>query len=364
MNRSAWRVILIALPGIFWSHPVIGQVTGEALLLRTIAERCAENDARIITWRGKAEIVDIDTDTESERVLSTRVAAVSFRYSRDGDRLFFDKRIRATEGDQPEKIYRYAGLRTRDAFYRYGPLAEDGDAGVAVRPLPLARESKGFRSENFDPLIFNKLKSGTRTVTEFTTFCFVNRDKENLLPTSVTSHDSLVEVTVEGKEKSPTTIRWKYQFNLNQAGLPVSVEGGSEAGNDAAAQWENSFVEIGAIWLPEKLVYRLNDRGQHRLQSRVTLFTEHQLNEKLDDSEFEVASLPMRAGDKVFDPATRAWSRFGAEEKKPDAPADVPVAPQERFSRKRMLLIINLAIGVALITIVARRKWLRSSRKK
>lgn len=364
VSPFARSVASIALLVILWSHPVIGQVTGDASLLRTIAERCAENDARIISWRGKAEIVETDTDTESGAVLSKRVATVSFRYSSDGSRLFFDKQTRVTEGDQAEKLYRYVGLRTRDSFYRYGPIVEDDTAAVAVRPLPLSAESKGFGADDFDPLVFHKVDLGTQTVTEFAKFNYANRDNTDLFPTSVKRQDSLVDVTVRGKVESPTAVRWKYQFALNQAGLPVNIESGSESGMDTVSRWQNSFVEIDGIWLPEKLVFTLNVREHHRLQSRVTSFSEHQMNERLDETEFSVASLPLRRGDTVMDPVTGAWSTFGIEAKKPGPPVDMPVIPEEKFSLRRILLLVNLGIVVVFLGIACGRKWLHSSRNR
>jgi hypothetical protein len=365
VSPFARSVASIALLVILWSHPVIGQVTGDASLLRTIAERCAENDARIISWRGKAEIVDTNTDTESGAVVLKGVATVSFRYSSDGNRLFFDKQARVTEGDQAEKSYRFACLRTRDSFYRYGPLFEDDDRlRAAVRPQPLNAESKTFLSDGFDPLVFNKVELATQTVTQFANFYYAKRDSPNLIPISVKRQDSLVEITGGEEPESPTAVRWKYQFALNQAGLPVNVEGGSESGMDSVSRWQNSFVEIDGIWLPEKLVFTLNDRKHHQLHSRVTSFSEHQMNERIDESEFSMASLPLRKGDKVMDPVTGAWSTFGIEAKKPGPPVDMPVIPEEKFSLRRILLLVNLGIVVVFLGIACGRKWLHSSRNR
>ena len=76
---------LYVLPGA-----VCAQVTGDPEIFRILAETARDNQSRIKTWIGKAELVDKET---VDQTTSCRIAVsnVTFAYSSSDDQLFFDK---------------------------------------------------------------------------------------------------------------------------------------------------------------------------------------------------------------------------------------------------------------------------------
>jgi hypothetical protein len=352
----------LAFSLLIWTpaNLLVAQMTGDPELLKSLSSACADQSARIVTWSGKAEILDSDLNSDDQRVLRERRAIASFTYSNDGDQLHFDQLVQVQEDAGVKKFYRHAGIRTRNEFYRYGPVEVLGTARVAVRPFQINSQNRSFRADDFDPFIFNKVETGKRTVQEFAEFYYNSRESREVFPTSVTKERSLVVVKVTSRVNDPNAITWTFHFDLDQGGLPVYVKGGSDSGDDTQSEWRNSFVAVDGTWLPEKLVYRLTDGRSRRIQSRVTTFTEQQVNVRLKEDEFDVSSLPLQSGDKVLVDATGAWERVGLIKPPSVQPTEMPPVADERTSLTRFLFIGNLVLIIILCAVFLGRRLFRA----
>lgn len=288
---------------------------------------------------------------------------VSFVYSNDGDQLRFDKRTEVHDDKAEQKELRYAGLRRKDGYYRYGPLDLANDnARVAVRPFPLRTEMKGWLSEDFDPLIFTKVEMADRTVQAFCKFYYDNKDNKELLPMSIGVDGDLIIAKLTDKPGEPDSLLWVYHFDMTKGGLPVFVEGGSRSGKDVVSTWHNRFVEVDGTWLPDKMEVSINNEGKATIDTRSITFSDHRLNGSLDETEFEVKSLPLRQGDKLLDTASGEWNRIGKKKKTSLVPVDTPQRDDQRIPLKHVFVIINLSVIAILILFLVVKKMRRRTR--
>jgi hypothetical protein len=154
----------------------------------------------------------------------------------------------------------------------------------------------------------------------------------------------------------------RYTIDLAKGGMLQSYEGEVRDDKSRVASresWTWKLSKVAGIWLPDEVTYEKADyqdspsgRGRFRgpLASsaiRGLKWKESRVNERVDPSDFSLASLGMKPGDVISDTTTDVMYEYGKE-----APVKAASWPIRRY----LLIVINVAVVAVLITLIWRRR--------
>ena len=342
----------------FFSGPIKGDDATDQL--RQIAVNNQANRGSIVTWEGRVSISDKQMHDGEQR---SAAYDADYTLDRSSETLRWSFREVSSDGD-PDSVGT-AQENSKDALFEppasvTGILSNDGLSRIDTRIVgtvsnmlgiqPANLFTRSYTSWDFDPMYYFDPAGGPAALR----IQLVYDMKDNPYSTWKVS-----------KSGSMVTLRSDVNISINE--YVVDLNSGSNvvsnlmterdaAGNLVAEmEWNATFVQVGDIWVPGRVLYEDKHHVNKTNFSRMLEWHTQTVNGTLAEQAFDLAAIGVRDGFTVVDDRTGSLMdvKDGKLIPRIDRGGNVPPNAR-RYSI--WIASISVLIGLALIVFITRRR--------
>jgi hypothetical protein len=317
--------VLAGVVVISLALPAAGVIEGDLELLKMTALAQRDNVQRISTWQGSSSVESSHEDAQGVSWREQSTFHFVFSRAHEATRWEWKGQSRyvrpgLTVGDKlvdPNWPWSWTNeMRKGDAFYKYwlGRITKEGQRAGTLVIWPSREAEKGIFSYSFDPMWYLKgrITAGADDLAALLMEYYeragvynrnwkINRDADLVI----------FEMRNEG-------VLNRFVFDLSKGGSPIQVLIESSAGTQTR-EW--IYEQRGDVWVPKSFTLTCDwlqpePDGETKLTRKIT-FTENVLNRPVAATEFSLAKLGVKAGDRVSDHKLGLFYRYGGAEDLP-----------------------------------------------
>ena len=292
--RSALRAgLMVSL--VAACAPAFGAISGDAELLRLVAKGHRANVGRIKSWQGGASVLD----SRSGGQVTPRSARSEVEFVYDAQRETSRWNWQVVEAElggtaQPGDRYRRSVMVTRDMAYELTYPVGQEEKPRRLEALAPEDIRPQIKAHDFDPLLL--LTCRGEDIHDLLMWYHGRKDSPAMAG-RVDREGNLV--TFERELEGGLT---RYIFDLSKGCGLVSFF--CRDGDVYEEEWIYSYEEQDGTFVPTKVSWRHQmapDQAGGALTTREVTLSETVLNEDIEGSQFELASLGLRPGDQIHD---------------------------------------------------------------
>jgi hypothetical protein len=295
-------------------------VRGDVELLRQVAEGWRANRAKIKTWQGTANVVNVLSHVPGDERAENSVVSFAYDGNLEAKRSNWERlEVRSTfPEDQDAAAFTHI-LRNcmvkDDAFFQFGPIYP----GTSVDPhavLIYSPEQKNITRHgyNFDP--FHSFSHSDSDIGDIFLDHYRQRDALPGSPESVAAARRTVKrqgtlVSLELVSRDGTS---EYVVDTSQGYNLVSYRGTFEDGRYEETL-KIDYQQVDGVFVPARATSDVDhvrpNVGLTHSHKEVE-FTENTVNQPVPPEEFDLAALGLRDGDRVMDTRDGTFYEFSA----------------------------------------------------
>ncbi|MBN2129566.1 MAG: redoxin domain-containing protein [Sedimentisphaerales bacterium] len=303
--------LLLALAAL-GSRTSMGEIQGDIQLLKTIADDYEASLAQLRTWRGRASIRSHTTEGNGP----ARVARYQANFLVDRDReaskwMWFTltKKEQASPSETPSDLNPKARMSRGDCDY----LVFYYDYGLPGEERSVKIHAKDTLARHFQQNAFDFLRVLTEEIHPDVARELRSYHKHNTRDTSsgrITREGSLVTIESNYQYESVGEIVVRCTLDLSKGCCPTEFLNSSRA---STTHWRLTYEQIAGVFVPKSISLISVNKNHDPLITgeRTAVLTSTMVNESVDEAEFSLGGLGVKAGDPVGDMRTGRHCRFG-----------------------------------------------------
>lgn len=346
-------IVILTLLFTFAGSSAEAQIRGDEELLRLVASGHQANVERIRSWRGSVQLTDTSIQEGGPKLY--KVSQVEFAYDRIQKAMRWNRYYKdfvRTEADGTVNHPNFkstCGMLKAGTLYRLLDLSKGIEKNKIGPTVTVSSEGLGLGpvSEDFDPMYW--FTDHGQPLEDRFKFFYTNSKKEGFDHWQVTRHDNrvIMEYIKEGNGGIGKFMN-RYEVDLSQGCNLVAYDASEPS---VTEKWRLSFTSTAGVWVPKRISYECVHIKSSRV-AREMEWIENVVNEPLSSAEFELETLGVKSGDRVYDTRIDSEHAF----KSPD----VRTKASKSLGRFYFLITITLLIaGIALFLIARRIRGVR-----
>jgi len=294
------------------SRASMGEIPSETELLKTIADGYETSLAELRTWRGRAQIQSRITEGDSPPRLARYQADFLVDRDREASKWMWftlTKKEQASPSETPSDLNPKARMSRGDCdylvfYYDYGLPGEERSVKIHAKNT-LARH---FQQNAFDFLRVLTEEIHPDVARELRSYH--KHDTRDASSGRITREGSLVTIESNYQYESVGGIVVRCTFDLSKGCCPTEFLNSSRVGT---THWKLTYEEIAGVFVPKSIsLISVNKTHDPVITGeRTAVLTSTMVNESVDEAEFSLGGLGVKAGDPVGDMRTGRRCRFG-----------------------------------------------------
>ncbi len=330
------------------------QIRGDVELLKLAASGHQANKERIRTWSGSVQLTDTNIEEGGPKL--HKISHVEYAYDCIRKAMRWNRhykefvRTEANGTVTHPSFKSTCGMLKEGALYRLLDLSK-GIEDNKTRPTVTVSSERpilGPTSEDFDPMYW--FTDHGQPLEDRFIFLYKNSKDKGLNHWQVTRHDNRVIVEyVEGNDGRDKLMN-RYEVDLSQGCNLVAYDASEPS---VTEKWRLSFTSAAGVWVPSRISYECVHVNRSRV-AREMEWVENVVNEPLSSTVFELETLGVTKGDRLYDTRINSEHVFKTPEGRPKV--------SKSLGRFYFLVLNALVIAGIVLFLITRR--IRSARRR
>lgn len=302
---QVWKAAILLTLSALLMETAFAEFTGDAELMRLVAEGSRANQEKIQTWQGSVRIRESHSGADHTGAPAERQPEIQVEFAYDLSlqaKRWDISVVEAAQGDSGAAANRNVlrksrGLLVLDTLYKIGPYSAKGDdSRQPCFVYDISRRPLGLSNGTFDPFYY------------FTPSPMDYEKRYESLKKSKDRQDSGIGVRSLTRDGDLIIYESVLAGNVNRFTFDMSqgcnlVELYGVGPSSAPYRWSCDYGEIDGVWLPKRITIDQSPlhAGDSETLTEYIEFTNTRLNQDIPESDFSVDALGMASGTAIFD---------------------------------------------------------------